>query len=298
VRVVITGASGLIGTALAASLQRDGIEVTRLVRGKPTSVTQVKWDPQARAGGLDPGVLDGADGVVHLAGAPIAGGRWTEARKRELRDSRIASTTALVEAMTAESAPPPVLLCGSAIGWYGDTGDREVDESAAAGTGFLADLVRDWEAATAPASAAGIRVVNLRSGVVLSRKGGMLASLLPLFKLGLGARIGAGGQYLSWIALADEVRATRFLLDTGEISGPVNLTAPAPVTNAEFTAALATALRRPALLRVPGALVQAGLGELSGELLGSARVVPARLEQAGFTFSYPAIGSALAAALK
>lgn len=296
-RVVITGATGLIGTALSVGLERDGIEVTRLVRRPPTSAAEVMWDPRARAGGLDPAVLSSADAVVHLSGAPVAGGRWTDARKQELRDSRIASTTALVEAITAAAPPPPVLLCGSAIGWYGDTGDREVTETAPAGSGFLAGLVRDWEAAAAPASAAGTRVVNLRSGIVLSRKGGMLGPLVPLFRLGLGVRMGAGAQYLSWIALTDHVRAARFLLD-GEIAGPVNLTAPVPVTNAEFTAALARALGRPALLRVPAVLLRTALGELSGEVLGSTRVLPARLQQAGFTFSYPAIAGALAAELR
>jgi uncharacterized protein len=297
VRVVITGATGLIGTALAAALEHDGAEVTRLVRRPATSPAEVRWDPHAVGGGLDPAVLSGTDGVVHLSGAPVAGGRWTAARKQELRDSRIASTRALTEAIAAAPVPPPVLLAGSAVGWYGDTGGREVDESAPAGRGFLADLVRDWEAAAAPASAAGSRVVNLRTGIVLTGQGGMLGPLLPLFKLGLGARLGNGGQYLSWIALTDHVRAVRFLLDDGELSGPVNLTAPAPVTNAGFTAALAGALHRPALLRVPAGILRAGLGELSGELLGSARVLPARLQQAGFTFSYPAIGPALAAEL-
>jgi uncharacterized protein len=297
-RVVITGATGLIGTALGAALERDGIEVTRLVRRAPASVTEVRWDPHARAGGLDPAVLSGADGVVHLSGAPIAGGRWSESRKQELLDSRVAGTTALVQAITAAPSPPPVLLAGSAIGWYGDTGEREVDESAPAGSGFLPTLVRAWEAAAAPASAAGVRVVNLRSGIVLSGQGGMLGPLLPLFKLGLGARLGGGGQYLSWIAAADWVRAARFLLDDGEIAGPVNLTAPAPVTNAEFTAALARAVSRPALLRVPAVLLRTALGEVSGELLGGARVRPARLEQAAFTFSYPAIGPALDAAVR
>ena len=297
-RVVITGVTGLIGTALAAALERDGIEVTRLVRRAPESVTEVRGDPHARAGGLDPAVLSGADGVVHLSGAPIAGGRWTPARKQELRDSRIASTTALVEAIAAAPEPPPVLLAGSAIGWYGDTGTREVDEAAPAGSGFLPGLVRDWEAAATQASAAGVRVVNLRTGIVLSGQGGMLGPLLPLFKLGLGARLGGGDQYLSWIAVADWVRAARFLLDDGKLAGPVNLTAPEPVTNTEFTAALARAVRRPALLRVPAVLLRTGLGEVSGELLGGARVLPARLEQAGFAFSYPAIGPALDAAAR
>jgi uncharacterized protein len=297
VRVVVSGASGLIGKALRGSLEQDGVEVTQLVRGAPGGVTQVHWDPQARAGGLDPAVLSGADAVVHLSGAPVAGGRWTGARKKVLRDSRIVSTRSLIEAMLASAVPPPVLLCGSAIGWYGDTGDREVDETAPAGSGFLARLVEDWEAATAPASAAGIRVANLRSGVVLSGQGGMLRPLRPLFKLGLGARIGDGRQYLSWIEVADWVAAARYLLTAGDVAGPVNMTSPEPVTNAQFTAAFAAAVHRPALLWVPGPLMQVALGELSGELLGSARVRPARLEQAGFAFRYPGIGPALTAAL-
>jgi uncharacterized protein len=297
VRVVVTGASGLIGSALRASLAGDGIEVTRLVRGTPGSAADVRWDPRAKAGGLDPAVLSGADAVVHLSGAPVAGGRWTQARKQELRDSRIVSTGALVEAMLAAAAPPPVLLCGSAVGWYGDTGDREVAEGAPAGTGFLACLVEDWEAAAAPASAAGIRVANLRSGVVLSGRGGMLGPLAPLFKLGLGARLGDGRQYLSWIEIADWVAAARFLLGAGEVAGPVNLTSPEPATNAQFTAAFAAAVHRPAVLWVPSALLQLALGELSTELLGSARVIPAKLERAGFAFRYPGIGPALAAAL-
>jgi uncharacterized protein (TIGR01777 family) len=296
-RIVITGASGLIGTALGDSLEQDGIEVTRLVRQAPVAVTDVKWDPGARAGGLDPAVLSGADAVVHLSGAPVAGGRWTDARKRMLRDSRIGSTTALVEAITAAPAPPPVLLSGSAIGWYGDTGDRSVDESAQVGSGFLADLARDWEAAAGPAAKAGVRVVNLRSGIVLSPNGGMLGPLLPLFRLGLGAKLGDGGQYISWITLTDYVRAARFLIDRDDLAGPLNLTAPEPVTNAEFTVALARTLRRPALLRVPAPLLKAGLGELSSELVGGARVLPTRLLDSGFTFRYPDIAAALAAEL-
>jgi uncharacterized protein len=214
-----------------------------------------------------------------------------------LRASRIQSTTALVAAMAEATRPPSVLLSGSAVGWYGDTGNREVDEAAPAGTGFLADLVRDWEAAAQPARQAGTRVATLRSGIVLSRRGGMLGPLRPAFRLGLGARIGDGTQYISWISVTDHVAAVRYLLDHAEIDGPVNLTAPAPVTNAEFTAGLARALRRPALLRVPAPLVRAGLGELSGELLGSQRVLPRRLLAAGFAFRHPDLASALTAEL-
>lgn len=294
-RIVLTGSSGLIGTALGDSLERDGAEVTRLVRRPPAVPGDVRWDPRKPGTGLDPAVVSGADAVVHLAGAPVAGGRWTDARKRVLRDSRITSTATLVTAMTAAAQPPPVLLCGSAIGRYGDTGDRAVTESAPGGTGFLAGLVRDWEAATEPASAAGIRVVSLRSGIVLSRDGGLVGPLMWPFRLGLGAQLGSGQQYLSWIARTDHVRATRFLLDHDDISGPVNLTAPEPVTNAEFTATLARVLHRPALLTVPAAPIRLVLGELSSELLGSVRALPERLQQAGFTFTYPAIAAALAA---
>jgi uncharacterized protein (TIGR01777 family) len=295
-RVAVTGSSGLIGTALAGALRQDGHEVIPLVR-RPPGPGEIRWNPQAAGGGLAPGALDGMDAVVHLSGAPIAGGRWTAARKQKLRASRVQSTQALVTALAEAKSPPQVLLSGSAVGWYGNTGDRAVDETAPAGTGFLADLVRDWELAARPARDAGVRVVNLRSGVVLSRQGGMLGLLTPLFRLGLGARMGPGSQFLSWISLTDHVAAVRFLLGQAGIDGPVNLTAPAPVTNAVFTAALARALHRPALLWVPAPALQLGAGEMSSELLGSTRVLPRRLTEAGFAFRYPAIAAALAAEL-
>ena len=296
-RVAITGSSGLIGTALAASLRADGQQVTRLVRRAPQQPGEVRWDPQITGGRIAPGVLDDVDAVVNLSGAPVAGRPWTPARKQVLRASRIQSTEALVSALTKAQRPPSVLLSGSAVGWYGDTGGREVDESAPAGTGFLAGLVRDWEAAAEPARQAGLRVATLRSGIVLSRRGGILGPLLALFRLGLGARIGDGTQYISWISVTDHVAAVRYLLDHPEIDGPVNLTAPGPVTNAEFTAELARTLRRPALLRVPAPVIRAGLGEMSGELLGSQRVLPGRLLAAGFPFSQPDLASALTAQL-
>ena len=296
-KIAIAGASGLIGRALAADLGSDGHQVIRLVRHPPQGPDQVRWDPLAPDGGLAPAALSGADAVVNLAGAPVAAGRWTPARKAELRSSRIQGTASLTAAMAAASHPPPVLLCGSATGWYADTGDRQVDESDPAGQGFLADLVRDWEAAAQQArQAAGARVASLRTGIVLARDGGMLARLAPLFRFGLGARLGSGRQYLSWISLADEVRAIRFLLEH-DLDGPVNLTAPAPVTNAEFTAALGRALHRPAVLLVPAVALRAGLGELSGELLVSQRVRPARLLEAGFAFRHGDIHSALSAEL-
>src|SRR6266568_308921 len=292
-RVAVSAASGLIGSALAADLAVNGTEVIRLVRRRPAGESEVGWDPQAPGGGLDPAALGGVDAVVHLSGAPIAGGRWTRARKAVLRSSRVAATAALATAMAAADPAPGVLLCASAIGYYGQTGDRAVDEGAPAGQGFLAELVRDWEAAAEPARAAGIRVVSFRSGVVLAAGGGMLGRLLPPFRLGLGARIGSGRQYLSWISLADEVAAIRFLLDSAEAAGPFNLTAPRPVTNAAFTRALAQAVGRPAVLALPSGLLRAALGEVASELLGSARVLPARLEAAGFTFRHPDIMTAL-----
>jgi uncharacterized protein len=297
VRVAITGASGLIGSALARSLRADGIDVLQLVRHAAADASQLSWDPAAPDAGLRPAALQGVDAVVHLSGAPIAGGRWTPARKQELRDSRVGSTAALVHALLTAGAPAPVLLVASAVGWYGDTGDHEADESAPNGSGFLPELVRDWEAAARPAADAGIRVVALRTGVVLTRRGGMIAQLLLPFRLGLGFRVGAGTQYLSWISLADHIRACRFLLADSRLSGPVNLTAPAPVTNAQFATALAGQLHRPAPLRLPAGVLRAAVGELAGELLVSCRVVPARLRDAGFTFAEPEIAAGIAAAL-
>lgn len=296
-RIAITASTGLIGSALSQSLSADGIDVFRLVRRPPSGPAEIQWDPTAPSGALSPDALDGIDAVVHLSGAPVANGRWTAARKQELRASRIDSTGALVSAMLAAAKPPPVLIAGSAIGWYGDTGARPVDETAPVGSGFLATLVRDWEAAASPASRAGIRVANLRSGIVLSSRGGMLPRLLLPFRLGLGAKFGTGAQYVSWITLSDHIRAVRFLLERQGLSGPFNLTAPEPATNAELTRALATTLHRPAVLQVPAGALRLALGEVSTELLGSCRALPTRLQQTGFSFRYPTIGPAMTAAV-
>ncbi|HEX9553204.1 MAG TPA: TIGR01777 family oxidoreductase [Streptosporangiaceae bacterium] len=296
-RVAISAASGLIGSALAGDLEADGADVLRLVRRAARSPTEISWNPRAAADGLDPAALRGVDAVVHLSGAPVAARRWTPARKAVLRSSRIQSTKTIASAMAAADPPPGVLLCASAIGYYGDTDDRAVDESASGGAGFLAELVRDWEVAAHQASAAGIRVASFRSGVVLAADGGMLGRLLLPFRLGLGATLGSGRQYLSWISLTDEVRALRFLLGSADAAGPFNLTAPAPVTNAQFTRALAAALGRPALLNLPTVVLRTALGELASELLGSARVMPARLRAAGFSFAHPDIATALKAEL-
>jgi uncharacterized protein len=300
-KVAVTGSSGLIGTALVASLRSDGHQVIRLVRRPPRSAGEVRWDPRAADAGLAAGLgaLEGIGACVHLAGAGVASRRWTSRYKAEVRDSRVLGTRALAGALTRLGSPPATLVAASAIGWYGDTGGRAVDESAPAGKSFLARLVRDWEAAADPAAEAGIRVVHPRSGLVLAPAGGVLARLLPLARLGLCPRFGSGHQVMSWIARSDEIGAIRFLLDRGDISGPVNLTAPEPAANSAFTAALNTAAGRRDLpwLRVPAPLLRLGLGEASVELLSSARVIPERLTAAGYQFRHPALPEALSAEL-
>ena len=296
-RIAVTGSTGLIGTAVVAALRDGGHRVIRLVRRTPASEDEIAWDPLAPTGGLAPGALDGLDAAVHLAGANVAGRRWTAAYKEEIRASRVRGTRALAGALAAASAPPSVLLSGSAIGWYGDTGGREVDESSPAGSGFLPDVVREWEAAARQAEEAGIRVVTMRSGVVMSRRGGVLARMLPPFRLGLGARLGSGTQVMSWITLADYAAIVSFLLARPEITGPVNLTTPHPVTNAEFTSALAAAVHRPGLLFLPEQALKLALGGVSSDILASARVMPRRLEAAGYRFRFPDLPAALAAEL-
>jgi len=297
-KVAVTGASGLIGSALTASLRASGDQVVTLVRRTPASATEVAWDPLTPRGSLAPGALDGTDAVVHLAGAGVADHRWTDSYKEEIRSSRVQGTQGLSEYLAAMDQPPAVLLSGSAIGWYGDTGGREVDESAPAGASFLAGVVRDWEAAAGPARQAGIRVATLRTGIVISRHGGVLARLLLPFRLGLGARLGPGTQYMSWIALADWIGAARFLLGRQDISGPVNLTSPNPDTNAAFTAALADALHRPALLSIPSPVLSVALGGVTSDLMTSARVLPRVLSEAGYEFTHPGLAGALAAELQ
>ncbi|MCT9930061.1 TIGR01777 family oxidoreductase [Planotetraspora sp. A-T 1434] len=298
--IVVTGSSGLLGSALVRALRADGDQVLRLVRREPAGPDEAFWDP-AR-GVLDPAVLEGVDAVVHLAGAGIGDRRWTESYKRELVDSRVNSTRTLAEALAALAGKPRVLLSGSAVGFYGDTGDRSVDESSPSGAGFLAGLVREWEAAAAPAEEAGIRVVRLRTGIVLSGRGGALAKVLPIFKLGAGAVLGSGKQYVSWISLPDWVAAIRFLLNNQEMSamsGPVNVTAPEPVTNAEYTRAIGKALHRPTMpIATPAFALRLALGEFATEgVLAGQRVLPRRLLDAGHRFAHPALEDALAAVL-
>jgi uncharacterized protein (TIGR01777 family) len=294
VQIAITGSTGLIGKALVRALRDEGLTVIRLVRRPASAEDEVRWDP---FGGVDSGALEGVDGVVHLAGAGIGDHRWTEAYKREVRDSRVEGTRTLSRALAGLSRRPAVLVTGSAVGFYGDTGDQAADESAPAGEGFLPALCRDWEAAARPAVDAGIRVVHPRTGLVLSREGGLLGKTLPLFRLGLGGRLGSGRQWMSWISLPDQIAALRFLLHDG-LQGPVNLTAPEPVTNAAFTSAVGRALHRPARFIVPAPALRLALGEFADEgALVSQRVVPDRLTKAGFTFRHPDIDTALAAVL-
>jgi len=292
--VVVTGASGLIGSALVTNLRAAGHEVRRLVRRRPAGDEEFGWDPPRHE--IDDGVLDGADAVVNLAGAGIGDRRWSDDYKDLVRRSRLDSTTTITDAITRRADRPAVLLQGSAVGWYGDTGEDAVDETAPAGAGFLAELVRQWEAAAQPAADAGVRVVRLRTGVVLSSDGGALGKVLPLFKAGLGGRLGSGRQWMSWIALPDQIAAMRFLLDNPDIDGPVNLSAPEPVRNRDYTKAIARAVHRPALALVPPVALRLALGGFADEgVLVSQRVLPARLEAAGFSFTYDDVDAALRA---
>ena len=295
-RVVVTGSTGLIGSALVKSLRADGHDVRRLVRHTPRAADETQWQPST--GKLDPAAVDGADAVVHLAGAGIGDHRWTDDYKREIRDSRVLGTTAVATAIAAADNAPRVLVSGSAVGYYGDTGDNAADESTPSGRGFLAAVVRDWEAATAPAAGAGVRVVTVRTGLVLSKDGGLLGQLLPLFRLGLGGRLGSGRQWMSWISIADHIAGLRYLLASDKLAGPVNLTAPEPVRNREFTKALARAVHRPAVAIVPSVALRVALGGFAEEgALVSQRVLPVRLEDAGFSFTFADIDAALGALL-
>ncbi len=288
--VAVAGSSGLIGSALVTALRAADHRVLRVVRREPANRDELRWDP-AR-GDLDPAGLADVDAVVNLCGVGVGDRRWSGSFKQSLRDSRI-DPTEVISAAVAE-AGVPVLVNASAVGYYGDTGDRIVDESEPAGTGFLARLCVDWEEATLPAQRAGARVVLARTGLVLSPGGGLMDKLRPLFALGLGGRLGGGRQYMPWISLEDEVRALVFAIGTPELSGPANFTGPAPVTNSEFTSAMGRALNRPAPWLVPGFALRTLLGEFADEgLLGGQRAIPAALERAGFVFHHNTIGEAL-----
>ncbi|HXQ61116.1 MAG TPA: TIGR01777 family oxidoreductase [Acidimicrobiales bacterium] len=295
-RIVVTGGSGLIGQALVSRITADGHDVCVLVR-RPPGPGQARWDPSE--GRIEAEALDGADAVVHLAGAGIGDKRWSPARKDVILRSRVDSTTLLSHTLASLARPPSVLVSASAIGYYGDRGDEELTEGSGPGTGFQADVCRAWEGATSEAESAGIRVVHLRSAVVLSRQGGALAKQLPLFRAGLGGRLGSGDQWLSWISLRDEVGAILHAIDEPSLGGPLNASAPSPVTNREFTSQLGRVLHRPAVLTAPPFALRLALGrQLADELLlGSLRVVPARLTATGYRFQDPALAGALGEAV-
>ncbi|MGN6337153.1 TIGR01777 family oxidoreductase [Mycobacterium sp.] len=289
--IAIAGSSGLIGSALAAALRAADHRVLRIVRRAPANADELHWNPES--GDLDPDTLADVDAVVNLCGVNIGKRRWSGAFKQSLRDSRIAPTEVLAHAVV--DAGVATLVNASAVGFYGNTKDRVVDENDRAGTGFLAQLCEDWEAATLPAQYGGARVVLARTGLVFSPAGGVLGRLRPLFRAGLGARLGGGRQYMSWITLEDEVRALLFAIFNAELSGPVNMTGPAPVTNAEFTNAFGHAVNRPTPLMVPGFAIRAALGEFADEgLLTGQRAIPTALERAGFVFHHNTVGEALA----
>ncbi|MDH6575060.1 TIGR01777 family oxidoreductase [Kitasatospora sp. MAP5-34] len=303
-RIAVTGSTGLIGSALVRSLLADPAErheVVRLVRHRsrtgrqPDGTVGVGWNPQLLQ--VDRHGLDGVEAVVHLAGAGVGNRRWTDAYKREIRDSRVLGTETIAAALAEAKEPPRVLVSGSAVGYYGQTAARVIDEKAPAGDDFLARVCVEWEGATRPAADAGIRVAYARTGLVLAASGGAGARLFPLFKLGLGGRLGSGYQFWSVISLADEVAALRFLIDTPELSGPFNLTGPEPVTNRELTEAMGRVLGRPTPFPVPEFALKAALGEMAVEVAGSHRVVPQRLLDAGFVFQHPDVDSAVRAAL-
>jgi len=294
-RILVTGSSGLIGSALVPFLTAGGHRVIRLIRSQsqtPTMGESWGWDPER--GTILPTGQEEPDAVVHLAGENIAGARWTQRQKALIRDSRVKGTRALSDLIGRRSPPPKVLVCASAVGYYGDRGDESLTEESASGSGFLPDVCREWEAACQPAAEKGIRVVNLRIGVVLSPAGGALARMLTPFKLGAGGVIGGGRQYMSWIALDDVVSAIHFALTHEILRGPVNGVAPNPVTNRSFTQTLGRALSRPILFPMPAFAARLALGEMADALLlAGARVLPARLLESGFVFRYPDLEGAL-----
>jgi uncharacterized protein (TIGR01777 family) len=296
-RILVAGGSGFLGRHLIGRLTGDGHDVVGLVRRPPSRPDEIRWDPAA--GALEPAVLSGVDAVVNLAGAGVGDHRWTTRYKNLLVSSRVDTTSTLAKAIVAvpADARPRLLLNASAVGWYGDTGERPVDEEAPAGDGFLPDLCRVWEAATRPAEDAGTRVVRIRSGLVLHRDGGMLKPMLLQFRLGAGGKLGSGRQYMPWIALDDWLTAVVFLLARTDVAGPVNVVGPAPVTSAEFAKALGAELHRPSLLPVPAFALRLALGEFSVEALTSSRVLPGVLNRSGFHFAHSTLASALHAAV-
>lgn len=292
-RIAVTGAGGLIGSAVTPLLAAAGHEVVPLVRRVPRPGERaVRWNPET--GEIDAAGLEGFDAVIHLAGENISAGRWTAARKAAIRDSRVRGTALLCDVLASCARPPKTLISASAVGYYGDGGDAPLTEESPRGNGFLADVCAGWEAACAPALRKGIRVVNLRIGVVLALEGGALPKMLPLFRLGLGGPLGSGKQYMSWIAIDDLAAAFPHALAREDLKGPVNAVAPRPVTNREMAEALGSALSRPAVLPAPAFALRLAMGEMADELLLSGcRVVCRRLDETGFHFRFPEIGAAL-----
>lgn len=292
-KVAVTGASGLVGRDLVPTLRRNGFDILRLVRRAPNADDEVRWDPVA--GVIDTQGLQGIAGAIHLAGDNVASGRWTDAKKAKIRESRVRGTELLASALAELSPKPRVLVSASAIGYYGACGDEPLDESAPQGSGFLASVCGEWEAAAAVARDAGIRVVHPRIGIVLARGGGALAKMKIPFLLGAGGRIGDGTQYMSWITLEDLVSALVFALERDELAGPINFVSPTPVTNADFTATLGRVLKRPSLFPVPKFALRLGAGtDMANEMLiGGARVVPASLHAHGFRWEHPTLEPAL-----
>ena len=291
-KILISGSNGLVGSALMNSLKGDGHDVFALVRRAPHADAEVEWYPER--GSLALARLEGMDAVVHLAGESIAEGRWTDERKRSIRESRVKGTTVLSEALANLKHPPQTLLCASAIGYYGDRGDEILTEESVPGNDFLANVCIEWERATRTAAEKGIRVVNLRFGIILSAEGGALAKMLPPFRMGAGGRIGSGKQWMSWIALDDVVGVIKFALASDALRGPVNVVAPNPVTNAEFTKTLGKVLSRPTLFPIPAFGLRLAFGEMADALLlSSQRVEPVKLKQTGYHFRYSELETAL-----
>jgi uncharacterized protein len=297
-RFLLSGASGMLGSALRESLTSRGAEILQLLRRPPEAPNHFQWNPSASDGLPHPEVFEGLTAAIHLSGANLADRRWSDAYKREIVESRVNSTRALATSLANLSSPPKMLLVASAVGIYGDSGDELLDETTPAGKGFLAEICQQWEAAAQPAVAAGIRVIHLRFGVVLAPGHGALARMIPIFRLGLGGKIGSGRQYMSWISLPDAVGAVMFLLQKEGANGAYNFTAPNPVTNAQFTRLLAAQLHRPAFLTVPAFAARLAFGEMADEaLLASTRAYPAKLAAAGYHFEYPSLVHALPALL-
>jgi len=297
-KILVSGSSGLVGQALVKAYEEAGHEVVVLVRRRVSvGPGAFYWEPENNK--VDPQALEGVDVIIHLAGESIAEGRWTDEKKQRIRDSRVKSTRLLAEAAANAEHPPKVFACASAIGYYGERGDETLDENSPAGAGFLADVCKEWEAACQPAAEKGIRVINLRFGMILSPDGGALAKMLTPFRMGVGGKVGSGDQYYSWVALEDVVRAIEYAVEVESISGPVNIVARNPVTNLKFTKALGSVLGRPTIFPMPAFAARMAFGEMADELLlASTRVIPEKLRDAGFTFKHDQIGECLRALLK